>query len=88
MTVEEFKELLNGWKNHSWLYNHDFQCDDYIIRESIMTFEYDYKRWYPNDSCIIISNLQKTPQLIAMLLYRVSRNLYIKQLGGGMLTPF
>lgn len=83
MTVEEFKELLNGWKNHSWLCNHDFYCEDSIIRESIVSFESDYKRWYPNDSCISLPNLQKTPQLIAMLLYRMSRALYINELSGG-----
>lgn len=83
MTVEEFKELLNGWKNHSWLCNHNFQCEDSIIHESIVSFESDYKRWYPNDSCISIYNLQNTPQLIAMLLYRISRSLYINELSGG-----
>ena len=80
MTVEEFKELLNGWKTHSWLCNHDFQCEDSVIHESIVRFDSDYKRWYPNDSFISVSNLQKTPQLIAMLLYRISRCLYINDL--------
>ena len=80
MTVEEFKGLLNEWTSHSWLHNHDFQCDDVIIEQSIIKFESDYKRWYPNDSCINILNLQKTPQLIAMLLYRISRALYISDL--------
>lgn len=83
MNVEEFKGLLDDWKNHSWLYNHDFKCDDAIIADSIENFELDYRRWYPNDSCISIFNLQKTPQLIAMLLYRISRVLHIKDLSGG-----
>lgn len=82
MNVEEFRGLLDDWKNHSYLYNQDFQCDDSIIAESIVNFEPDYKRWYPNDSCISISNLQKTPQLIAMLSYGTSRVLYINNLMG------
>lgn len=57
MTVEEFKELLSEWKNHSWLCNHDFQCNDSLINESIITFESDFKRWYPNDTCISISKI-------------------------------
>ena len=52
MTVEEFKGLLNEWTSHSWLHNQDFRCDDAIIGQSIIDFELDYKRWYPNDSSI------------------------------------
>ena len=81
MTVEEFKGLLNEWTSHSWLYNQDFRCDDAIIEQSIIDFELDYKRWYPKDSCISVCNFKKTPQLIAMLLYRISRALYISDLG-------
>lgn len=86
MTVEEFKGLLNEWTSHSWLHNQDFRCDDAIIEQSIIDFELDYKRWYPNDSSISVYNFQKTPQLIAMLLYRISRALYISDLesGGGV----
>ena len=83
MTVEEFKGLLNEWTSHSWLHNQDFRCDDTIIEQSIIDFEPDYKRWYPNDSCISVYNFQKTPQLIAMLLYRISRALYISDLEPG-----
>lgn len=83
MIVEEFKGLLNEWTSHSWLHNQDFRCDDSIIEQSIIDFELDYKRWYPNDSCISVSNFQKTPQLIAMLLYRISRALYIRDLEPG-----
>lgn len=82
MTVEEFKNLLVECKDHSWLYNHDFSCDDSVIEESILLFESDYKRWYPNDSCVYVYNLRNTPQLIAMLLYRISRLLYIRGLNG------
>lgn len=80
MTVDEFKELLNVWKIHSWLCNHDFSCDDSVIEESIFLFESDYRRWYPNDLHICVYHLSNTPQLIAMLLYRISRLLYIKGL--------
>ena len=83
MTVEEFKGLLNEWTSHSWLHNHEFQCDDAIIAQSIIDFESDYRRWYPNDSCISILNFQKTPQLIAMLLYRISRALYLNNSESG-----
>ena len=83
MTVEDFKGLLHEWKEHSWLCNHDFTCDDGIIYQSIACFETDYNRWYPNESVIDISRLRNTPQLIAMLLYRVSRVLYIRELSGG-----
>ena len=80
MTVDEFKELLNVWKIRSWLCNHDFSCDDSVIEESIFLFESDYRRWYPNDLHICVYHLSNTPQLIAMLLYRISRLLYIKGL--------
>lgn len=66
MTVEEFKGLPNEWTSHSWLHNQDFRCDDEIIEQSIIDFELDYKRWYPNDSGISVCNFQKTPQLIAI----------------------
>lgn len=83
MTVENFKELLTEWKEHSWVCNLDFVCDDSVIEESIVLFESDYRRWYPNHSYICVDNLRKTPQLIAMLLYRISRLLYIRGLDGG-----
>ena len=83
MTVNEFKSLLNDWKSHSWLHNHDFQCDYTIIEQSIKNFESDYKRWYPNDSDINLFNVKNTPQLISMLLYRISRALYVNNLDGG-----
>ena len=83
MNVDEFKGLLYEWKEHSWLCNHDFTCDDALIYQSIACFWTDYKRWYPNDSFIETSRLRNTPQLIAMLLYRISRALYLSELPGG-----
>lgn len=89
MTVLEFRKLLDIWTSNSWLCSHDFKCDDQIIEESIRVFQSDYSRWYPNDRTINVYNIQYTPQLIAMLLYRISRNVYLSDLksnvyGGSM----
>lgn len=81
MNVESFKTLLCEWVNHSWLSSLNFDCEDKYINEAIVTFESDYRRWFPNDSNIDVYKLKTTPQLISMLLYRVSRVLHIRDLG-------
>ena len=82
MDVEDFKTLLSEWVGHSWLHGLDFDCEDRFINEAIVNFETDYLRWFPNDSAIDTYKLKTTPQLISMLLYRVSRVLYISNLDG------
>ena len=84
----EFRKLLDIWTSNSWLCSHDFKCDDQIIEESIRVFQSDYSRWYPNDRTINVYNIQYTPQLIAMLLYRISRNVYLSNLKSNVYGGF
>lgn len=77
MTVSEFKSLLDTWVGHSWLSNHDFSCEDKHIEQGINVFWKDYLRWFPDDYQINLDKLNETPQLIAMLLYRIAREIHL-----------
>ena len=76
----DFYQILDSLVSHSWLNHHCFDCSSDIIEESICNFFLDYARWYPNDSCIDFQKLKYTPQLMAVLFYRISRNLYLRDL--------
>lgn len=75
MNVSDFRELLRLWISNSWLSNLDFTCDDSLIERAFLIFRKDYQRWYAGD--IDIQKLIETPQLIAVLLYRISREIYL-----------
>lgn len=77
MTVSDFRTLLKIWVSGSWLSDHNFICDDILIEKAIQIFKKDYQRWYVNDEDIDAHKLSETPQLISMLLYRISREIYL-----------
>lgn len=54
-----------------------FSIDDAILNKSTKIFEKDYLRWYDNTN-IDINKLFLTPQLISVLCYRISRELFLK----------
>lgn len=81
MNVSDFKSLLNTWVSNSWLINHDFSCEDNHIEQGINVFWKDYLRWFPNDYQIRLDKLNETPQLIAMLLYRIAREIHLNNNG-------
>ena len=80
MSRLEFEELLDSIVSHSWLCRYFFNCSSDIIEDSIQCFYSDYIRWYPNDTSIDVSKLKYIPQLLAILLYRISRNLYLRDI--------
>ena len=49
MTAEKLYNLLNKWKNTSYLSEYTLIYDEVVNSQALKAFEYDYKRWYPND---------------------------------------
>lgn len=73
MTVTELRNFISHLKKHTWLSDQNFDCPDCILKKSILQFQDDYNRWYPG--IISTSKLLITPQLIAMILYRIAHNI-------------
>lgn len=73
MDVREIKDYLLGIKNKTWLSRHDFRCDDHVYEKALADFRHDYRRYYPDDSCIRLDRIDYTPQLIAIICYRLAR---------------
>lgn len=87
--LHTIKELLSRIIYKSYLPKSYFSIDDAILNKSTKIFEKDYLRWYDNTN-IDINKLFLTPQLISVLCYRISRELFLKsqlsnnqQIGGG-----
>ena len=59
--------------------------DPGIYAEALDIFSHDYLRWYPNDNEIDVDKLILTPQLHAILTYRIARLFFLgKEAGCGM----
>lgn len=76
LDAEQLRGLVSVWKDRSWLSRFSFGCSDSVLNFAIDAFRSDYNRWFPDDSTIDIRKLIRTPQLIAMLLYRISHTLH------------
>lgn len=75
--LHTIKELLSRIICKSYLPKSYFSIDDAILNKSTKIFEKDYLRWYDNTN-IDINKLFLTPQLISVLCYRISRELFLK----------
>lgn len=75
--LHTIKELLSRIICKSYLPKSYFSIDDAILNKSTKIFEKDYLRWYGNTN-IDINKLFLTPQLISVLCYRISRELFLK----------
>lgn len=76
LDVERLRGLISAWKDRSWLSGFSFGCDDSVLSIAIGAFMPDYRRWYPDDPSVDVQKLIRTPQLIAILLYRISHTLH------------
>lgn len=52
-----------------------FHVNKALLQESTAVFRSDYDRWYPRSGSVDIDRLFTTPQLIAMLCYRISHSI-------------
>ena len=50
-----------------------------LYERAFDSFAFDYKRWYPEDATIIFKRVILTPQLLAVLMYRLAHECYILQ---------
>lgn len=53
--------------------------DMQLYERAFDSFAFDYKRWYPEDATIIFKRVILTPQLLAVLMYRLAHECYILQ---------
>ena len=74
MLVNTLQENINEWKNHSYLAKYKFDCDDRILQDALDIFQSDYNRWYVGN--IDFNKINITPQLQAVLCYRIAHNIY------------
>lgn len=72
MKEREIYLLLTGWLEHSYLAEYSLEYDAGIYQQGIQQFEGDYARWFPDDGAINRHRLQLTPQLHAVLAYRLA----------------
>lgn len=86
MDIREIKDYLLSIKNMTWLYRHDFKCDDNVYENALADFRHDYLRYYPDDSCIRLCRIEESPQLIAIICYRLARHEFIR--GGNSKDSF
>lgn len=77
MTEKQCFELINQWKDKTYLYKFKLTFYPHIYEEALQIFKQDYARWFPNDLIIDINKLDLTPQLHAILTYRIARLLYL-----------
>ena len=85
MTGQDCFDLINLWKEKSYLSKFELVYDPCIYAEALDIFSHDYLRWYPNDNGIDVDKLILTPQLHAILTYRIARLFFLgKEAGCGM----
>ena len=51
--------------------------DVQLYERTFNIFVLDYKRWYPNDTTINVKRAILTPQLLAVLMYRLAHECFI-----------
>lgn len=74
--LNQFKKFLTDIQKTVYLRKEYFRISDMILERSIRAFEKDYARWYPN-TIISTENLYITPQLVAILCYRIAREIFL-----------
>lgn len=67
---QEIKTFIQSISRRSYLPDDFFHVNDDIMFHAVEHFKSDYARWYIGE--IDINRLKTTPQLIAMLCYRIS----------------
>lgn len=70
--LTELQECLNHLTKKSYLPTEYFKVDPEIIQTASHIFKTDYCRWFPSEKSYRLEKLITTPQLIAMLCYRIS----------------
>lgn len=64
--------VLKRWIGSCWLSAYELKYDERIYTEALCEFISDYARWYPDDEKIDLLRLEMTPQLHAVLTYRLA----------------
>lgn len=82
MNSEQLYDLFQSWLKILWCSNFKIEYNKEIFDKVIRVFQYDYLRFYPNDKTIDLEKLQLTPQLIAVLCYRISNLYHTNNIGG------
>lgn len=80
--IQEVSTYINQWKNSTYLSNYDFTCKEALLENALNTFQTDYNRWFEGN--IDMNKVCLTPQLQAVLCYRIAHNVYID--GGGFFS--
>lgn len=80
MSSEQLFKLLQNWVKKLWFDELNISYHPQILDNAIATFYHDYLRWFPEDKKINIEKLLLTPQLIAVLCYRISRCYHIEEI--------
>ena len=80
MTARELYQIIEGWKNATYLKECSLVFDNDIYSKALETFLYDYKKWFPNDDYVDRQKLLLTPQLHGILAYRIA-SLWYRSLG-------
>ena len=78
LTADTLRGKVRQWADGTWLKDMRFACSDGVYAQAIENFAADYARWYPADDEIDLAKLEHTPQLIAVLMYRIARLLYLE----------
>ena len=69
---------LQRWFSKSILLTHNVDFNDIVVFKNVLNeYVFDYKRYYPNDSGIVLSNLILRHELVGILLYRIARNYFL-----------
>lgn len=68
--------LLEEWKSKTYLSGQNVIFEKNIFAQAVKTFFKDYHRWYPDDNTIDLFKLVNTPQLHAILTYRLAHLFY------------
>jgi hypothetical protein len=69
--------LIVKWKDCTFLQDEKLEYDSEIYCQSLIEFRHDYLRWFAEDE-IDMSKLIMTPQLHAILTYRIANKYYLK----------
>lgn len=72
MTARELYQIIEDWKNATYLKECALVFDNDIYSKASEAFLYDYKKWFPNDDCVDRQKLLLTPQLHGILAYRIA----------------
>lgn len=73
-SINDIKEFIRSISKCFYLQENLFHVNDDIVYHAVELFKCDYLRWY--DEPIDVNRLYTTPQLIAMLCYRIARNIH------------